>query len=440
MNTFLRLAISFVMALPLSAFATLTQFDDGTLKYQLNSTTKEAAVMKCLKTTQTKEIVILDNIMTDDGKTYKVTEIMSTAFSKCKLKSVRLPVTLKKIGANAFSNCPNLYSGKNFDIPDGVTTIGMEAFMGCKFSSISLPSTLTKVEEGAFQNTTITSIRFYKPKSSLVLDFRAFRGCKKLTSVAIPPGVTKMGQAVFADCTALTSVSIPATVSTVPSMGFEDCTALKTVSLAEGITKIDFNAFAGSGIENMTLPSTIKTISQGAFSGSSIRSISLPQSLKAVSYMVFSGCKNLTSITIPSNVTIIESGAFYECSSLASVSIPASVKTIEQAAFYLCDQLMTVKSDAATPAECEGTVWGDATLEKAQLIIPAQAINSYKNADGWCDFRWLYNSAVEITEADLQICLPVFYNLNGQRLPSPPSTPGIYIKVKGKVSEKIFIH
>ena len=439
MNTFLRLTISLVMALPLSAFAELRQFDDGTLKYQINTSTKEAAVMKCLKSSQTKEIVILDNIMTDDGKTYKVTEIMSSAFSKCKLKSIHFPVYLKTIGAEAFSNCPNFYSGKNFDVPDGVKTIGMDAFYGCKFSSLSLPSSLTKVEEGAFQNTTITDIRFYKPKSSLTLEFRAFRGCKKLTSVAIPSGVSKMGQAIFADCTALASVSIPATVTTVPSMGFEDCTALKSVTLAAGITKIDFNAFAGSGIENMTLPSTIKTIGQGAFSGSSIRTISLSQNLKAVSYMMFSGCANLTSISIPSNVTIIESGAFYECSSLASVVIPASVKTIEQAAFYGCDRLMLVRCDAATPPSCEGTVWGDPTLDNAQLVIPALSVDKYKSASGWSDFRWLYNSSVEMTETDNTELQPEFYDLNGLRLPSAPANHGIYIKVTGNKSEKIII-
>ncbi|MDE6008689.1 MAG: leucine-rich repeat domain-containing protein [Muribaculaceae bacterium] len=439
MKALLRLTISLVMAIPFSAFADLIQFDDGTLKYQLNTSSKEAAVMKCLKTSQTKEIIILDNIMTDDGKTYKVTEIMSSAFSKCKLKSVRFPVTLKTIGGNAFSNCPNFYNGKNFDVPEGVKTIGMEAFYGCKFSSVSLPSSLTKVEEGAFQNTTITSIRFYKPKSSLVLEFRTFRGCKKLTSVDIPSGVSKMGQAIFADCTALTSVSLPATISTVPSMGFEDCTALRTVNIAEGITKIDFDAFAGSGIENMTLPSTIKTISQGAFSGSSIRSISLPQSLKTLSYMAFSGCKNLTSISVPSNVTNIESGAFYACSSLASVYISGSVKTIEQAAFYECDKLMYVKSDAITPPSCEGTVWSDATLDNAQLIVPAQAVNNYKNADGWSDFRWLYNSAVEVIETESQEYTTLFFDLQGHLLSSVPTEKGIYLKLTGKKCEKIII-
>ncbi|MDE6753813.1 MAG: leucine-rich repeat domain-containing protein [Muribaculaceae bacterium] len=439
MNKFLRLTISLVITLPFSVLAELRQIDDGVLRYQINTATKEAAVMKCLKSSQTKEIVILDNIMTDDGKTYKVTEIMSSAFSKCKLKSIRFPVTLKTIGADAFSNCPNFYSGKKFDVPDGVKTIGMEAFYGCKFSSLSLPSSLTKVEEGAFQNTAITDVRFYKPKSSLVLEFRTFRGCKKLTSVTVPSGVSKMGQAIFADCTALTSVSLPATATTVPSMCFEDCSALKTVTLAEGITKIDFNAFAGSGIENLTLPSTIKTIGQGAFSGSSIRSVSLSKNLKAISYMMFSGCSNLTSVSIPSSVTVIESGAFYECSSLASVSIPASVKTIEQAAFYGCNRLMLVKCDASVPPSCEGTVWSDPTLDNAQLDIPTQSIDSYKQADGWSDFRWLYNSGVEMIEKVNLELQPVFYDLNGVRLPSAPSRSGLYIRETGEKREKIII-
>ncbi|MBD5309875.1 MAG: leucine-rich repeat domain-containing protein [Bacteroides sp.] len=439
MKLFLRLITSLMMAMPLSAFAELIQFDDGILKYRLDTSSKEAAVVKCLKTSQTKEIVILDNIMTDDGKTYKVTEIMSSAFSKCKLKSVRFPVYLKTIGANAFANCPNFYSGKNFDVPDGVKTIGMEAFYGCKFSSLSLPSSLTKVEEGAFQNTSIKSIRFYNPQKSLVLEFRAFRGCKQLTSVSIPSGVNKMGQAIFADCSALASVSIPSSVSSIPSMGFEDCKALKTVSLAEGITKIEFEAFAGSGIENLTLPSSIKTIEQNAFSGSSIRSIALPQSLKSLSWMVFSGCTNLASVTIPQQVTTIESGAFYGCSSLASVVIPASVKTIEQAAFYECDKLMNVKSDATIPPSCEGTVWTDATLNNAQLIIPEQAVNNYKNASGWSDFRCLYSSAVSAIEAEEINCQPIFFDLKGNRLPSIPTQAGLYIKCTGNKKEKIII-
>ena len=155
--------------------------------------------------------------------------------------------------------------------------------------------------------------------------------------------------------------------------------------------------------------------------------------------MVFSGFRNLTSISIPSKVTIIESGAFYECSSLASVYIPASVKTIEGASFYGCDKLMYVKCDATNAPECEGTVWSDATLDNAQLIIPSQAINNYKNADGWCDFQYLYNSAVEITEADSLSPEPIYVNLDGSVLPSRPSQKGIYIKISGSKREKVIL-
>ncbi len=440
MKKFLRLLCALAIMVPASVLGQSYQINDGVLKYVIDTKTKEAAVMECLKPSQTKEIVILDEILFQEtGKTYKVTSIWSSAFEKCKLKSVRFPVGLKEIEANAFADCPNFYKGKDFEIPSGVTTIGMDAFNGCKFTSLTLPSSLTKVDEGAFENTSIVSIKIKKPKSSLQLDFRVFRGCKKLTSVSIPEGVTKLGQAIFADCTALTSVSIPSTIVTISSMGFEDCTALKTVKLSEGNKKIAFQAFVGTGIEEINLPSTIKTIEQNAFSASKLRSISLPYGLKEVAYCAFSGCANLTGVAIPATVTKIDSGAFNGCTNLNSVFIPSSVKEIGQAAFYDCHNLMLVSSDATTPAECEGTVWGDATLEHAQLMIPESAKSSYKNAYGWKDFRWLYTSAVGSIETDENQEGTLFYDLNGVCYSSTPVQKGIYVKVTGNKKEKIIV-
>lgn len=439
MTKFLQLILAVALGSPITLFAANYQITEGSLKYAINTTTKEAEVMQCVKPSQTSGITIPDDLLFEDGKTYKVTAIWSGAFEKCKLKSVHFPVALKTIGASAFANCPNLFKGKEMTLPDKLTTIEMEAFYGCKFTSVILPSALTKIGEGAFQNTTLTDVRFSKPKNSLTIDFRAFRACKKLTSISIPSGTTKLGQAVFADCTALTSVSIPATVKTVPSMGFQDCTALKNVSLASGITKIAFQAFTGAGIESLEIPSTVTTIEQNAFSGSKIRSISLPYGLKSISYCLFAGCNNLLGIAIPATVTNIASGAFYECASLASVFIPSSVKRIEQAAFYGCDQLMLVKSDAITPAVCEGTVWGDPTLERAQLQIPETALYNYRNADGWQDFRWLYSSGIEVIKEDILTQTPIYYDMKGITYTEIPSHPGIYVKVTGANREKIII-
>lgn len=423
----------------LQSVAKIYQVEDGTLRFRIDTQKKEASVMKCLKTSSTGTINIPDDILLmDDGKTYKVKGIEACAFQNCKLKAVRFPVSLVTIESNAFAGCPNFYKDKKLEIPDGVKTIGMEAFKGGKFTSLSIPSSVTKIDENAFSGSAITTITFAKPKSSLEICFRAFANCKQLTALTLPSGVTKTGQAAFSGCTALTSVSTPATLTTISSYCFEDCKALKTVTLPSGLRKIDFNAFMGSGIEHIDIPNTVSEIGQYAFAGSTIRTINLPAQLTSVGYCLFTGCANLTAVVIPGNVTTIESGAFYDCTSLASVIITSKVKYIEQAAFYGCDKLMTVRSDNPTPPICSGTIFSDATLNAAELIIPQASHQTYKTANQWRDFKWFNKGAVEEVYCD-DNADAIYYDLKGNLYTEKPTTPGLYIRRQGATTTKLLI-
>ena len=57
--------------------------------------------------------------------------------------------------------------------------------------------------------------------------------------VAIPAGVTKIGDYAFEDCTGLTSVTIPEGVTAIWDNTFYYCTGLTSVTIPAGVTAIE---------------------------------------------------------------------------------------------------------------------------------------------------------------------------------------------------------
>ena len=81
-----------------------------------------------------------------------VRKINDGAFVACqKIGSVKIPATVREIGARAFSDCWNL-SNITFAAESGLTTIGDSAFTNCiSLTSITLPKTLSRLGAGCFQ-------------------------------------------------------------------------------------------------------------------------------------------------------------------------------------------------------------------------------------------------------------------------------------------------
>lgn len=87
----------------------------------------------------------MENLVILDG----VEEIIPFAFSGGqKLKTVRLPDSLKKIGMNAFELCRQLH---RIDLGEGVTTIPYSCFERCtKLKTITLPPQIKEIRREAF--------------------------------------------------------------------------------------------------------------------------------------------------------------------------------------------------------------------------------------------------------------------------------------------------
>ena len=202
-----------------------------------------------------------------------VTKIGNGAFSECKsLTSISIPSSVKTIERYAFENCYDLasvsisegitrieesvFSGctslTSFTIPSTVTSIGVEAFNGCRLTSITIPKGVTSIEEAAFIGCASSATTIQVEEGNTVYDSRnncnaiirtadntLMLGCRNTT---IPNGITNIGAGAFTGCKELTSINIPEGVSTIGEYAFDN-TGLTSVVLPSSVTSIGGGAF-----------------------------------------------------------------------------------------------------------------------------------------------------------------------------------------------------
>ena len=88
--------------------------------------------------------------------------------------------------------------------------------------------------------------------SNDVIGSYAFEGCRGLTSLTLPAGITEIGDFAFSDCSGLTSLTLPAGITEIGFGTFWGCSGLTSLNLPAGITKIGDKAFNGcSGLTSI---------------------------------------------------------------------------------------------------------------------------------------------------------------------------------------------
>ena len=170
----------------------------------------------------------LKTIIIPDG----TISIGAGAFVSSSVESITIPNSVTSISESAFQTCLNLaeficqYATEDrrslimdkvlvsvaaagltsYDIPDGVTKIGLGAFFNRKsIVSVTIPNTVT------------------------VIDGYAFQGCSSLANITIPEMVTKISSKAFGNCSSLMDITIPEAVTTVGYEAFYGCSTLTSV-------------------------------------------------------------------------------------------------------------------------------------------------------------------------------------------------------------------
>lgn len=104
-----------------------------------------------------------------------------------------------------------------------------------------------------------------------------------------------------------------------------------------------------------------------------------------ISYALYY-CYSLKEITIPESVTSIEEYAFASCHWLASITIPKNVIHIGNYAFRDCSKLESIHCMPTIPPVIGLNVFHNSSSVKT-IYVPTEALESYKTADGWKDYR-----------------------------------------------------
>ena len=274
----------------------------------------------------------------------KVMILGAGCFKNCKkLRTIKCPESLRKIGDSAFENCTNLLS---FPIPEQVRDIGNRAFAGCNaITQITLPKKILSLGDGAFAEAkNLKSVIMFD--SMTELGSRVFFGCESLCDVTLSKYVQELPIGAFDGCVSLKHFDIPLSVTYIADRTFAGCKNLKNIIIPAGVERIFSDAFLGCvKLKSVTIPASVMEIRSPFTHCDSLTEISVEKDNPA--YKSLHDCiysmdgaliqyavgKKDESFIIPDFVTEIESHAFGGAKNLKSITIPASVEKIWHFAF-----------------------------------------------------------------------------------------------------------
>lgn len=199
---------------------------------------------------------------------------------------------------------------------------------------------------------------------------------EKITVDGVEYSVTSIGYQAFMECTALTSVKM-SSVTSIGSSAFQSCSNLISVSIPLVATLFDGAFQTCTNLISVEMP-LVTAINNYAFNGcSNLTSVDMPL-VKSIGSQAFCFCSSLTSVDMPL-VTSISSQAFCGCP-ITNLSLPASLTSIGNSCFTATKEITLA---ATTPAVL-GT---DAFWKYAVIRVPESAVNDYRTAAGWSNYK-----------------------------------------------------
>ncbi len=219
--------------------------------------------------------------------------------------------------------------------------VGDYMFRDLKLTSVALPAGITKVGYRAFYNdaalATISGV-----ENVAELGTAAFESCAALDGVKLNAALTEIPEALFKRCEALDNIELPAGITRINDEAFYGC-KLSSLTLPEGLTSIGKEALAYLGTTTLVLPSTVKELGEySIYSCENLAEITLNAGLETIGEGALAYNDAIKEYVIPSTVKSIGASAFGNCKSLEKITLPEGIEEIPAYCFDRCEVLTTV--------------------------------------------------------------------------------------------------
>ena len=302
------------------------------------------------------------------------TEIPTSAFAGCsKLKTIQLPSSVVSIKSNAFSNCSKL---------EKVVFAGT-VIQWCNIAFENNYSNPMYYTNKLHINGELLRGEVVIGEGATKIPSYMFKSVTDITKITIADSVEAIGSNAFYGCSGLTAINITKNISNIASDAFIGCANLETISASnenqaykaignsliniankelvlgcknslipndESVVVIGSNAFYGSTITELIIPSNITHIKQNAFVNCDtlemVNYLGLLENWCAINFeynpmsvaqqLYINGNELSGDITIADGVSIIPAYTFKNSTKIKSIVLPHSVVKIGTGAFLNC--------------------------------------------------------------------------------------------------------
>ena len=161
-------------------------------------------------------------------------------------------------------------------------------------------------------------------------------GMENLKKVTLLPGVQTIGESAFAG-TGIEEFSLPESVTSIGNYAFANCDNLTEVIIPERVNNIGEGAFSDcENVEKVVWSDKLTEIPKNTFKNCvSLKDINFGN-VHSIGTSAFDTCTSLTSVNIPDSVTNIGDHAFSGCSSLVIDKLPTNVTVYDDGVFNEC--------------------------------------------------------------------------------------------------------
>jgi hypothetical protein len=213
------------------------------------------------------------------------------------------------------------------------------------------------IEKECFSRCNLVEIYF--PDSVLLIEERAFSGCRRLQKINLGQGLLRVKRYAFEHTSNLSRIYFPKCLKQLDFGALVRCSGKLVVSFDSENQyytsdrhfvytkeKIKITHVIDSYInKSVLIPNGVTEISESAFMQSfRVESVELADSVKSIGKFAFDSCGTLKLIKLSRNLIQIGECCF-RYSRIRDITIPATVKKIGKNAFMECSNLISIKVD-----------------------------------------------------------------------------------------------